>query len=191
MTEPPPTYVGHVIAASFGLVFVVLNSSGLDTALRLLICICAVVASAVVLAAFVRTAHAVSRQTSREDVVGFTGRFWLIVAIEAAALFGGLAVINATEPAAALGWIPVVVGLHFIPLSRLWPAGRAELLFVGLAMTLLWSVGLVIAFSTHRSPMVLIVSGVSSGVVLLGSTLVSAVATLSAGRRRGLAGPSH
>ena len=92
-------------------------------------------------------------------------------------LFGGLAVLTRIEPAAALGWIALVVGLHFIPLSRLWPEGRRQILSIGVVMTALGLVGLALAFATHEQSLVALVSGVGSGAVLLGSSLTSALRT--------------
>jgi hypothetical protein len=172
-----PTYVGHVIGASFGLVFVVVNSSSMGSALRGVVCALAGAAFAAVLAAFARTVGAERRSETRGGPFGFDRRYWLIVAVEAVALFGGLAVLTRIEPAAAIGWIALVVGVHFIPLSRLWPEGRRQILAIGVAMTALGIVGLVLAFATHEQSLVALVSGVGSGAVLLGTSLTSALRT--------------
>lgn len=172
-----PTYVGHVIGASFGLVFVVLNSSPMGPVLRGVVCALAGAAFAVVLAAFARTVAAERRSERRDPMEVFGPRYWLIVAVEVVALFGGLAVLTRIEPAAALGWIALVVGVHFVPLSRLWAPGRTQILTIGVAVAVLGVVGLVLAFTTHDESLVALVSGVGSGVVLLGSTLTSALRT--------------
>jgi hypothetical protein len=172
----PSTYIGHVIGASFGLVFVVVNSSPLGPQLRGAACVLAGAAFAVVLTAFARTV-ADERRSETRDPVRLDRHYWLIVTVEAVALFGGLAVLARIEPAAALGWIALVVGLHFIPMSRLWPPGRRQILLIGIAMTALGVVGLTLAVTTHDREAVALVSGVGSGVLLLGSTLVSALRT--------------
>jgi hypothetical protein len=173
-----------VIGASFGLVFVILNSSPLGSVLRAGVCALAGAAFAVVVAAFARTVAAERRSENRHAVVGFDRRYWLIVAVEVVALFGGLAVLARVEPAAALGWIALVVGVHFVPLSRLWAPGRRQILAIGVAMTALGVVGLVLAFTTHREALVALVSGLGSGAVLLGSTLTSAMRTWGVGATR-------
>lgn len=94
-------------------------------------------------------------------------------------LFGGLAILRLIEPAAALGWIALVVGGHFFPLSRLWAPGRAQLTAIAIAMTLLGIAGLTLAFATHNADAVALVSGVGSGVVLLVAGLVAAVRTMT------------
>lgn len=166
-----------MIGASFGLAFVVANTSPLGPVLRGVVCVLAGAAFAVVLGAFARTVSAERRSESRQPVVGFDRRYWMVVAVEVVALFGGLAVLSRVEPAAALGWIALVVGLHFIPLSRLWAPGRRQILSIGVAMTALGVIGLVLAFATHQQSPVALVSGVGSGAVLLGSTLASALRT--------------
>jgi hypothetical protein len=175
--RPAFTSVGHLVAASFGLAFVVANSTSLPAGVRVVVCVVAAVAAAVVLAGFLRTSRGRPAGTA---VAGFTRGFWAVVAVEVVALFGGLAVLRTVEPAAALGWIALVVGLHFVPLSRLWVDGRTQLLGIAVAMTVLGLVGLGLAFGTHRPTVVALVSGVGSGVVLLGWTCAAAVRTLAA-----------
>lgn len=172
-----PTYVGHVIGASFGVVFVVLTSSHLGPALRSVACALAGAAFAVVLAAFVRTVTAERRSESRAPVVGFDRRHRLVVAVAAVALLGGLAVLGRVEPAAVPGWVALVVGVHLVPLTRLGVPGRRQILSIGVAMAALGLVGVVLAFGTHDESLVAVASGVGSGAVLLGSTLMSALRT--------------
>jgi len=182
LARQAPTYIGHVVGASLGLVFVVVNSSSLGPVLRGVACALAAAAFAVVLAAFARTVGAERRSQRRGDPVGFDRRYRLIVAGEVVALFGGLAVLTRIEPAAALGWITLVVGVHLIPLSRLWAEGR-QILCIGVAMTVLGVIGLVLAFATQDQSLVAVVCGLGSGAVLLGTTLVPA------SRTWGLLGP--
>lgn len=98
--------------------------------------------------------------------------------MEAIALFVGLALLRTVEPAAALGWTALVVGVHFFPLARLFPEGRAQLTSIATLMTVLGVVGLVLAFTTHDAGLIAVVSGVGSGVVLLGWSLRQAIDTL-------------
>lgn len=174
-----PTYIGHVIGASFGLVFVLVNSAPFPDAVRVVVCILAVAAFLVIVAGFVATLRATGREAAG-SVVGFTGRYWIIVGVEAVLLFGGLAIVRLIEPAAALGWIALVVGAHFFPLSRLWAPGRAQLMSIAIVMTSLGVVGLILAFTTHNTDAVALVSGVGSGVVLLLAGFVVALRTLTA-----------
>ncbi|MBG6215045.1 MULTISPECIES: hypothetical protein [unclassified Cryobacterium] len=184
--QPPitPTYIGHVIGSSFGLVFVLVNSAPFALGLRIVACVLAVVVFIVIIAAFIRTTRLTRRRGRAQNetdhaVVGFTGRYWIIIGVEVIMLFGGLAIVRQVEPAAALGWIALVVGVHFFPLSRLWAPGRAQIVAIAIAMTVLGIVGLVLAFTTHNADTVTVVSGVGSGIVLLGTALIIALQTLT------------
>lgn len=178
MSHRSPTFVGHLIGASFGLVFVLVNVAGLPALLAVGLRIAAAAAFAVVLLGFLRTAR-VLREAGRARPVAFTPFYWLVVLIEALALVGGLAVLRQVEPAAALGWIALVVGLHFFPLSRLWPEGRRQLVAIATAMTVLGVIGLALAVMTQDAVLVAVIAGVGSGLVLLGWSLVQAVGTLT------------
>lgn len=190
MTARVPTHVGHIIGASFGMVFVLVNAAGLPSAFAVPLRIAAVAVFAVVLVAFFRTVRDVRdvQTAGQPRPVGFTRFYWAVVAIEVVALFGGLAVLRQVEPAAALGWIALVVGVHFFPLARLWEDGRTQLTSIATAMTVLGVVGLVLAFTVHDAVLVAVVSGVGSGVVLLGWPLMRAVGTLSARRSAAMGG---
>ena len=84
--------------------------------------------------------------------------------VAAVALFGGLALLNYWQPSAVVGWIALVVGLHFFGLARLWKSGSAEINLLALGLTILRVVGIVA-----------LVSGVGSGVGLLASSLKGAI----------------
>lgn len=179
-----PTNIGHVIGSSFGLVFVLVNSAPFPPALRIVASVLAIAVFLVILAAFGRTARGVQRHEmapseAADATVGFPRRYWIIVGAEAIVLFGGIAILRQFEPSATLGWIALVVGVHFFPLARLWTSGRAQLVVIACAMTGLGIIGLLLAFTTHIADVVAVVSGVGSGIVLLGSAFVVAVRTLT------------
>lgn len=178
-TTITPTYIGHVIGASFGLVFVLVNSAPFLSSLRIVACIVAAAVFVVIVVGFLTTLRATRRGETDNAVVGFTGRYWIIVGSEAVLLIGGLAIVRRIEPAAALGWIALVVGVHFFPLSRLWAPGRAQIMAIAIAMTALGTAGLVLAFVTQNADAVAVVSGVGSGIVLLGASFVVALRTVT------------
>jgi hypothetical protein len=172
-----PTFIGHVIGGSFGVAFVLANVWSLPPAPAALLRVLAIAAFAVVVVAFYGTAREL-RSAGRTHPVGFTRFYWLVVAVEVIALLGGLAILRQFEPAAALGWTALVVGVHFFPLARLWPEGRAQLRAIAASMTALGVLGLVLAFTVHDAALVAAVSGVGSGAVLLGWSLRQAIGTL-------------
>lgn len=91
----------------------------------------------------------------------------MVVAAEAGALFGGLAVLNGVLglPQAGVAWVSVVVGLHFFPLAAVFRQPYFHLL--GAIITGCGAVGLVlVAVGADETP-IAVVSGVLPGVVLL------------------------
>ncbi|MFL5859683.1 MAG: hypothetical protein ACJ780_02740 [Solirubrobacteraceae bacterium] len=53
--------------------------------------------------------------------VGFGARYWLIVALEGAGIVTGSAVLRALGlGSAAVAWVSVVVGIHFLALATVW-----------------------------------------------------------------------
>ncbi|MFF2273481.1 hypothetical protein ACFVTX_14475 [Agromyces sp. NPDC058136] len=173
-------YPGHVIGASFGVVFVIANTALLGQPAQLVIGALGVVAAVVVVAGFIATIRRGGRPPA-QDLARSHVAFWVIVAIEAALLFGGLAVLNRIEPAANVGWIALIVGLHFLAFALWWVRGQRELLVVGAVMASLGAIGLVIAFTTHDAALVQLVAGFGSGLVLLGTSTATAVRVLTGG----------
>ena len=113
------------------------------------------------------------------DVNLFGRNYWLIVAAELAVLVAGLAALSAlgTARQTYVAWIALVVGLHFIAFryAGVWRgsiAGPASFLVVlGLA-------GLGLAASSHAR-WIPLVSGVLSGLILLGGSLSVAARELA------------
>jgi len=116
-------------------------------------------------------------QLSR-DHAGFADRrYQAIVGIEAAALIGGLAVINTvlSRPVLAGPWIALVVGVHFFGLARLWHVTSFQML--GVAMVILGAAGFLLSALSVSPGMIDFVSGVGSGAALfitVGAAVVKA-----------------
>ena len=174
----PGTYVGHLVIASFGMVFVGVNSGSLNPGLRLTAIVLAAAAFLAVVVAFVRTLRNWNDVALGIAATRFNKTFGVVVAIEAVALFGGARIINEVEPSAILGWIALVVGLHFIALAIWWMPGQIGFMSDGVALTLLGITGLVIGFIAHETDAVALLSGVGSRIVLVGTSLIAAVRTL-------------
>ncbi|MFB6612322.1 hypothetical protein ACFCVO_18515 [Agromyces sp. NPDC056379] len=174
-------YVGHLIGASFGAVFVIRNSGLLGQPGQLIASVLAVLAAVVILVGFISTIRRGQRPPA-QDLPRSRAAFWVIVVIEAVLLFGGLALLNRVEPAANVGWIALVVGVHFLAFTLWWIPGQRELLVIGAVMVPLGIVGLVIAVTTHDAVLVEFVSGFGSGIVLLGASLATAVRVIVTGR---------
>lgn len=148
-----PTTAGHVIGSMFGLVFVLVNGEILPTVLRIVVDAVAIAVLVVVVGATAVTER-VHIHTGGERYGRFPAKFWIVAAVEAVLLFGGLYFLGRAEPAANLGWIALVVGAHFFPLSRLFPHGKQQFIGIGTAMSIL-------------------------GAALLGTSAVNAIHTLT------------
>jgi uncharacterized membrane protein len=93
-------------------------------------------------------------------------RSWLIVALEAGALFGGLVVINGVlhHSAVSVAWVALVVGVHFFGLARIWRMPLYH--WLGAAMTILGLTGFLIDALGGTAAIVGLVAGVGSGMAL-------------------------
>lgn len=181
---PQGTQVGDLIGASFGVVFIVINVSPMPPAWRVGAIAVAAALALVITYAFSATQRAVRTGAVRPDRTRFNRLFLVIVVLEAIALFGGLAIVRQLEPAAVLGWIALVVGVHFLALAQWWIRDNAPILLIGVGMTILGLVGLWVGLASQQADAVMLVSGVGSGLVLLGVTFSTAVRTLLSLRAR-------
>jgi len=157
---------GSVVAITFGTVFVLANSGGVPAPWPLVIRAAGLLVAALLVVGLVLAARSGSSVTPA-PVSGFADhRYWLIVALEAGALFGGLAVINGVlhDTAVSVAWVALVVGVHFFGLARIW---RMPLYYwLGAAMAILSLAGFLIYALGGSAAMVGLVAGVGSGAVL-------------------------
>lgn len=158
--------VGSLIAAVFGVVFVVVNSGGLPAALRIILIMLALAVGCLVLVRAI-----LSR--GGEGYAGPTrelGRwFWPTVAIEIVAIVGGIFLLNRFTSIgwAGVAWVALVVGLHFIPFAINTKLPLFTMLSI--ALSILGVAGLILAFTGAAPVVVETVAGVLSGFTLLGA----------------------
>lgn len=167
---------GVLVGAGFGVAFVVANAHaplGRPAALALR------VAAPLALLAFLVLAALASRAVpggggSAAGSRTPAGRwFWIVVLAEVVVLFGGLQVLRAAHAPSQenVGWVALVVGLHFAALAVVWQA--ASLAVTGALVFLLGVAGVAMSES-GAVRWVPFVSGVLSGIVLLGGSLLVA-----------------
>src|SRR5206468_11904044 len=98
-TRPAGLVIGSMVAITFGTVFVLVNSAELSGPWRLGVRVAGPVVAALLVAGlvFVVGTAPAARQAPPSD-----RRYWIVVAIEAAALFGGLYLINGVLHRAAV-----------------------------------------------------------------------------------------
>ncbi|WP_426996969.1 hypothetical protein [Pseudarthrobacter sp. N5] len=180
----PAIAPGHIIGGIFGVVFVIANSASMPQALRVIIVVAAIGVLALTMFSFGRTVRLglTSRPANGEE--GFTRGYWTVVVVEVLTLVAGIVLLNMWRPAAIVGWIALIVGLHFFVLARLWKSGFTEITIIGAGLSILGVIGLLIAFTSDSLDAAALVSGAGSGVVLLVSALTSAIKGLAVPRTK-------
>ncbi|WP_328478162.1 hypothetical protein OHA21_26450 [Actinoplanes sp. NBC_00393] len=181
--RPDGLVIGSLIAISFGTVFVMVNSGGLPEPWPLIIQSVGAAVAALLIIALIATVRSPRREPAVPARGGFSDkRYWLIVAAEVVALFGGLAVINEVleAPDVSVAWIAVVVGTHFFALAWAWQMPMYH--WLGAVMTGLGLGGFLAYAMGASAAVVALIAGVGSGFALFGSV----VAGLRETRRRQL-----
>jgi hypothetical protein len=158
--------VGSMVAITFGTVFVLVNSGGLPDPWPLVIRAACVLVAALLVAGLVLVARKAPPATQAPASDFVDRRYWIIVALEAVALFGGLFVVNGVlhRAAVSVAWVALVVGVHFFGLARIW---RMPLYYwLGAAMTVLGLAGFLIYALGGTAAIIGLVAGVGSGAAL-------------------------
>ncbi|WP_173530853.1 hypothetical protein [Nonomuraea antri] len=176
---------GLLVGAVFGAVFVVVNAHDpLNPVAAVVLRVAACLAAAYVLILWFVAAR---RNPPAPGSGGGGGQamfgrgYLIVVAAEAALLFGGLRVLAALEfpEQGNVGWVAFVVGVHFIALAPIWK--DYGIAVPGVVLTLLGAAGLVLAW-TSMAAWAPFVSGVLSGVALLAGSTTFAWRTVASAR---------
>ncbi len=168
----PGQRIGSIVAAVFGLVYVVVNSSHFAAPVMWVVRACAVAAAVAIAIALAsrRGEMAGGRGGAVNDTARHTypRSFWLVTAGEVIALFGGVLVINRVfhRPEASVAWVSIVVGVHFLPMARMF--SQRFFYLMGAAIIVCGLVGLVLVARHAPEAVIAAVSGVVPGAILLG-----------------------
>ncbi|WIV54814.1 hypothetical protein [Amycolatopsis nalaikhensis] len=160
-------FLGALIGAAFGAVFVLVNSGDpVPAALGWVLRALAVLALAAVLFLGLRAGG----RPTLDGRPMFGPRYRIVVISEVVLLVAGFFVLSLLDAPvqANVAWIATVVGLHFVALASAWKT--RSILVVGVVLTVLGVVGLAL-LGSPALPWVPFVSGVLSGVTLLGGSL--------------------
>lgn len=157
---------GAFIPVVLGLVFIEANSGQLQRDWQVVVQPVGVLAAAALIIAIARARRAAGAEQAAAGRLAFSRGYWVIVAIEVAALLAGLIVINAVFGVHELyvPWIALVVGVHFFGLGRIWDTGWLHVL--GAVVAVLGAAGFVLYAAGAPNVVVALVSGVSSGAAL-------------------------
>ncbi len=164
--------MGSLIAGTFGLVYVLVNTDRLAQPLPVALRTAAMLALVAVVATLVRHRPAgASRARSGDpaEVRVLVRRYGTVVSVEAVAIVVGCALLVRVLglPDAGVAWVSVVVGVHLLPLARVLhvPAMRG----VGTAIGAAGAVGLAVVLAGGPGAVVDVVAGVVPGALLLGA----------------------
>ncbi|MFJ4779141.1 hypothetical protein [Streptomyces sp. NPDC088762] len=157
----------HLIGAIFGLVFIQVNAAALPPAAGIPL---RVLAIAAFLRLFITLRRA--RTATSDDATPprtFGRGYLVVVAAEVLAAATGLFVINRVlhVPNASVGWLALVVGLHFFGLAAVWAMPRLH--WLAAAMTTCGATGLALAAYDAPTAAIATVAGITPGALLLTS----------------------
>jgi len=165
-------FTGLFIGASFGVVFVLLNSGApLDLAVSVLLRVLALLTFVGLIAGAVVISQSDPEPTGGVQMDQFGRGYRIVVAAEIVLLFGGFQVLRLLDAPSQtrVAWVAFVVGVHFI--AFLWVWEQRSILIPGVLLTGYGLAGLIMS-STSAAGWVPFVSGVLSGVTLLACSLV-------------------
>ena len=163
--------IGSLIGGAFGLVFLIVNSAGFSTLGRILVLIVGSAAFAVIVFFALRGLGRMKRaQAQAKDVhvrtaSPFGRSYWIIVAVEALALFGGARLLSGMgHPELGVAWVAFVVGTHFYALGYVFKLGRFHVLAT--IVTLCGIAGFIVFF-VGAPDFIPVLAGIMPGFVLL------------------------
>jgi hypothetical protein len=164
-SSPPGRRLGSAISALFGLVYVEVNAGSLPATVMLILRILGAAAFLFVVTKLWLEAPQRATPPERGEE-GFGSRYWLIVALEAAGIVVGSALLRRVGlGAATVAWVSVVVGVHFLALAAVW---RMSLLRrLGVAIALCGTAAIAAAEAGAAHGWVAGVGGVLPGALLL------------------------
>lgn len=163
----PGQRIGSLIAAAFGLIYVLVNAGPLPAAWTLTLRVLAAVAFGAVLVAALRVGVPARGRGGQEQRV-FGRGYWLVVAAEFIALYLGTRVLSGPldAPEAGVAWVSLVVGVHFLALAVVF--GQRFFHWLGGVIAACGVIGLVLAATGAVDATIALVGGVLPGAVLLG-----------------------
>lgn len=165
----PGQVVGSMIGASFGLVYVFVNSGSLPVPVRWAVRLLAAAAFIAVVFGAVRLSRRGPSAPGADPGSGnpFGRSYWLVVALEVVAIVVGARLLSGPLdlPGAGVAWVSVVVGVHFFALAVIFRQSFFH--WLGAAITGCGAVGILLALLDSGSQPVAVVAGVVPGALLL------------------------
>jgi hypothetical protein len=162
--------IGSMIAAVFGLLFVLLNTGALPPAAAWTLRAVAAAAFVAVLIAVLRVGAPGRVSVGGASAAGrspFGRAYWVVVAAEVVALFAGVRLLTGPlgHPDGGVAWVSFVVGVHFFALAAVFQAPFFN--WLGVAVTACGVVGLILVFAGAAQAWIDVIGGVVPGALLL------------------------
>ncbi len=158
-------------ALCFGLVYVLVNVGELPSTAILSTRVLGVATFAGLLVMLVarREERAAGSDGPGVQQSGFGRGYWTVIIIEVIALFGGLRVINGPMdiPEASVGWVSLVVGLHFVALAAVWRNPLVR--WLGAVIAVCGAIGVILVIAGAPVAAIAVVAGVVPAFILLGT----------------------
>ncbi len=163
----PGRTAGTLVAAVFGAVYVLVNSGALPSWLAWVLRVVVAVALVVVLISLFGPAARAAVTVGGAHGPVFGRSFWVVVAVEVVALFGGIRLLAGPlgVPEAGVAWTSVVVGVHFFALAIVLHQPFFHVL--GGIITTCGVVALILALTGAERPVIDVVGGILPGLTLL------------------------
>lgn len=158
--------IGSMVAATFGLVYVLVNTGSLPTGASVVLRVLAAVAFVGVLVPVVRAGRP-APGAAGPGPRAFGRGYWVVVGVEVVALFAGTRVLSGPldAPQAGVAWVSTVVGVHFFALAVV--LRQRFFHWLGAVVTACGVAGLVLALADAGEAAIDVVGGVLPGAVLL------------------------
>ncbi|MFF1558896.1 hypothetical protein [Streptomyces sp. NPDC058279] len=158
----------RLIGGIFGFIFIMVNAGALPTAAAIAFRVLGF-AAFVALVVVLRRAGRVAPPAT--DATTFGRNYRYVVAAEVVVGAAGLIVLNPVLHArqATVGWIALVVGLHFFGLAAVWRLPSMRWLAAG--MSFCGVVGLALSAYGSSASLIALVAGILPGAMLFGSVL--------------------
>ncbi|AUG76068.1 hypothetical protein CFP65_1158 [Kitasatospora sp. MMS16-BH015] len=160
--------LGRLVGAVFGLVFILRNVGAYPAAVCIPLRALAILAFLWLFRAIRRTPTSPTTTDGAAPAL-FGKGYRLVVAAEVVLGMGGLIALNPVLhlPEASVGWISLVVGLHFFGLAAVWR--RPTIHRLAAALTACGTLGLTLGVAQVPYPLTATIGGILPGVLLLAS----------------------
>ena len=179
----------RLIGGAFGLIYVVAGAGALPSPAAPVLRVLAIAAFVGLL---ITARRAITEPGDRApEIAPFSRGYWIVAAAEAAAIAAGVIVLafGLHAPRAFLGWVTLVVGVHFFGLAHVWK--RRFYTWLGAVITACGMAGLAAAAAGAPAAVIAGIAAITPGVILLASSFLLIGRYRGGGTGAAGGGPGH